>query len=283
MILVLGGSGFLGSAIRDLEPRGFNFVPRRCPDLLGGDAPDCSGFDAILYCADWYPGLARTAEDAGLVRDTNVAMFATALRMARTTKGRRIVSIGTTACYPTLDEPMPETMFMEEPLNPKMRGYAQSRADWILNARAANVRHNHLVLPNLYGPRDQYEAGRSHLLASWLRDLRASGGRMKMRGDGSNRREFMFVRDAAAIVVRLAAEPLAEEILNVGGGFTPTYRELAESACRALGVEPSLEWETERAGRALEVMDSRKLGRVVPRTPFCDTLTETVEWMEAVA
>ncbi len=279
MILVLGGTGFLGSALRDMEPRGFNFAPRRFPDLLDSSAFDCAGFDAILYCSDWYPGIDRTAEDADLVRDTNVAMFATALRMAGTTKQRRIVSIGTTACYPTVDEPLTETMFMEEPLNPRMRGYALARADWILNARASGVRHNHLILPNLYGPRDRYEPGRSHLLGSWLRDLRANGGRMRMRGDGSNRREFMFVRDAADIVARLAVEPPEHEILNVGSGFAPTYRKLAEDACRALRLTPRIEWESAPHGRMLELMDSQRAPVAPRQTEFGAGLAETVRWM----
>ena len=73
----------------------------------------------------------------------------------------------------------------------------------------------------------------------------AAGRPPLVYGDGSQTRDFIAVDDVAAVVAALLDDPAAwasHPVLNVGSGVRTTLRELAETACRAAGRTPDLEF-----------------------------------------
>lgn len=76
------------------------------------------------------------------------------------------------------------------------------------------------------------ETGEIHLFKSYRSEY----------GDGEQRRDFLYVKDAVAMTLHLAANPAANGIFNIGSGKMHTWNELAQAVFAAIGREPRIEY-----------------------------------------
>lgn len=292
---VVGSNGFLGRALqRQPEAKGTLFLTRQDWDILGdATLPQLpADVEVLINCADYYPGLEATNAHPYEVWLANVTLYQRLFQLAEEQDVGRVITIGTTACYPVTDELLKEEWIEEgvdyARLNQKMLPYAASRFSLLdVSAIAARkgIEHLHLILPNFYGPGDKYEPGRSHLLSSWIRDFYAAKDRqeqMELWGDPQTQREFIFIDDAAALVYAFArfCEPQAE-IYNVGHKLAPSYLELADGVCRLIGFTDGFVFDESKPNpRKREVMDNARMlasgVEVPPMTPFAEGLALTV-------
>jgi ADP-L-glycero-D-manno-heptose 6-epimerase len=60
--------------------------------------------------------------------------------------------------------------------------------------------------------------------------------------DGEQRRDFLYVKDAVAMTLHLAATPSANGIFNIGSGQARSWNDLARAVFTALGCEPHIEY-----------------------------------------
>jgi ADP-L-glycero-D-manno-heptose 6-epimerase len=60
--------------------------------------------------------------------------------------------------------------------------------------------------------------------------------------DGEQRRDFLYVKDAVAMTLHLAANPAANGIFNIGSGRTHTWNELASAVFAACKREPRIQY-----------------------------------------
>jgi ADP-L-glycero-D-manno-heptose 6-epimerase len=60
--------------------------------------------------------------------------------------------------------------------------------------------------------------------------------------DGEQRRDFLYVKDAVAMTLHVAANPAANGIFNIGSGKIHTWNELARDVFAALGRAPRIEY-----------------------------------------
>jgi ADP-L-glycero-D-manno-heptose 6-epimerase len=60
--------------------------------------------------------------------------------------------------------------------------------------------------------------------------------------DGEQKRDFVYVRDAVAVMLWLFDHPEVSGLYNVGTGRARSFRELAEALYRALGRAPALDY-----------------------------------------
>ncbi len=274
MDILIGRTGFLGRAIElvadghhllALGRSDFNLVEGPPPRLANATSPK-----NVIYAGDYYPGITQTALDGPHVYATNVTMYERLFAFAASVRAKRVITIGTSGCYPQVDEPLREDMFDRDvsALNPKLVGYALSRFTLLdiaaLYRASAGIEHLHLILPNFYGPGDNYTVGRSHLLASWIRDFaqaKADGSRLlTLYGPPEQQREFIFIDDAARLVMNLAGRDVPYEILNVATGTRPTYTELAASILDSIDFAPEVVFEPRESARRREVLDTTRLG-----------------------
>jgi ADP-L-glycero-D-manno-heptose 6-epimerase len=60
--------------------------------------------------------------------------------------------------------------------------------------------------------------------------------------DGEQRRDFLYVKDAVAMTIHLAANLAVNGIFNIGSGEARTWNDLARAVFAALGREPRIEY-----------------------------------------
>jgi len=140
-----------------------------------------------------------------------------------------------------------------------------------------------LRLTNIYGERAQMKHDRFGV-ANWFVRQALDDGTIKVFGDGSLLRDFVYVQDAVEAMVRCAATPDAYgQVFNVGNNHASSFRELAETVVRVTG---SGRWELapfspERAAQEPGdfCSDIREIKRVVgwePATSLGEGLDRTV-------
>lgn len=171
----------------------------------------------------------------------------------------------------------------ESPLLPRSP-YAASKAGADLACRAAFVTFGQKVTivrgTNAYGPRQFPEKAIPVYTAAAL-DERP----LPVYGDGSNRREWLYVTDWAAAALIVLDHGVAGEVYNIGAGFELANLELAERICALTGASWDLiNFVQDRQGHDFRYgVASDKLQALgwSPQVNFEEGLAETVAWYRA--
>lgn len=101
---------------------------------------------------------------------------------------------------------------------------------------------------NVYGPNEYHKGEMRSMVLKAYEQIQASG-RVRLfqshrteYGDGEQKRDFLYVKDAAAITAWLLEHPQATGIYNVGSGTARTWNDLARAVFAAMGRPPEIEY-----------------------------------------
>ncbi len=228
--------------------------------------------DHVLSLTDPFPDIDMN------VKGTAVVMEAVKHHAPRA----KVVYTGTRGQYgPAVSLPVAE----DAPTNPRgIYEISNLTAEKIVEVydRVHGIPSALLRLTNVYGPRAQMKHSR-YGVVNWFVRLAVDGEPMKVFGDGTIRRDFLFVDDCVeAILLAAASEAARAEILNVGVDVPTTFRELAQTLSSLTGAPwefaPfSAERKAQEPGDFYS--DISKIRRILgwePRTPLREGLERTV-------
>jgi UDP-glucose 4-epimerase len=133
-----------------------------------------------------------------------------------------------------------------------------------------------------YGPRQ-----RKQVVFDLLTKLSNDHDELFIHGDGTQVRDFLYVKDAARSAMIVAANgDLAGEAYNVGAGSEYTIDMLAKSLCKLVGLNPQFRYSgANRPGDPEKlIVDITRLKAVgyKPQFEFEDGLATVVEWFGAL-
>lgn len=208
----------------------------------------------------------------------------------------RLVFFGSSCVYPRLaDQPIKEEYLLTGTLEPTNEPYAIAKIAGLKLVEAANSQHGRhwlsLMPTNLYGPGDNFDLNRSHVLPAMLRKFheakvaRANGGdaRVGLWGNGNALREFLHVDDAAA-GTRTLMEGGGAGLYNVGSGEELSIRDLASLIAEVVGYDGPVDWDTDKPnGTPRKLLDSGKIRSTgwAPRIRLRDGIASTYQWFLA--
>jgi ADP-L-glycero-D-manno-heptose 6-epimerase len=270
MIIVTGGAGFLGSALvwglneagRDdilvVDNLGHgekwkNLVNRRYADYLhkeafltaiaGGDDP--FGATAVVHlgaCSS------TTETDAEYLMRNNFAYSRTVARYALA-HGARLVVASSAATYGDGAEGFdddPAGLDRLKPLN--MYGYSKHLFDLWARREGLLGKLASLKFFNVYGPNEYHKGEMRSVVCKAFRQIRETG-RLKLfksyreaYPDGGQQRDFLYVKDAVAVMGWLLGHPEVGGILNVGSGAARTWNDLASAVFAAMDRPKGVEY-----------------------------------------
>lgn len=273
--LVLGGTGFIGSAVA-AELR------RRCvPTVVHGSKTlDLASPGAgsrlrrlvdertIVFLFSRAPYV--SAPWAGYACDA--AILATAAAAMRECPARKWVYLGSTAIFGTARSN--RSIREDAPLSPGSP-YAASKVlgELLLGSSSEAAGAPLLVLrpPMVYGPGDPSTAyGPGRLIRSLI-----ERGELRLFGNGGDLRDFLFVDDLARIAVDLALGARTGTF-NVSSGKAATFAEVA-SHLRRLSGKGRVIREPRRVPKTDQRLEPSKLRRALPRARF----TPLIQGLEA--
>jgi GDP-L-fucose synthase len=297
--LVTGGGGFLGShLVERLRGEGHEVVaPRRSEYDLTREEDAVRLFrdtepELVYHLAAVAGGIGANRAEPGRFWYSNLLMGAYVLEQSRLAGVSKLVTLGTICEYPKF-APVP---FREEDLwdgypEETNAPYGIAKKSHLVGGQAYRDQYGvnviHLLLVNLYGPRDNFDLETSHVIPALIRKMEESPERIVLWGDGSPTREFLYVEDAAEGIALAGERYDGGEPVNLGSGSEISIRELAELVADVAGFEGEIEWDASKPNgqprRNLDVSKAEQLFGFRARTALRDGLERTVAWYRASA
>lgn len=312
-VLVLGGSGFIGSHVveqlLDLGSHPIVLSRSSSPEFLAHLSGEIELIEGSLYNEDCTLAAMRrasvvlnlaatvagikwnAAHPASMFMD-NMALFFSALRGAAKARVDRFLITSSACVYPRFCSiPTPEEEGFQEQPEPTNAGYGWAkRMEEFLGTAAVQEYGLSVAIArpyNAYGPRDDFDPETSHVLAALIKKaVEASGGTFPVWGDGSHSRSFLYVGDFARGLLEVAARfPVAEPV-NIGSDEETTIRAAAEmiahhvSAVMKKTVRPVFD-PSEITGQPRRCCDTRKMRAVLgyePKVTLNEGLLQTILW-----
>jgi GDP-L-fucose synthase len=203
----------------------------------------------------------------------------------------KVVSIGTVCAYPKFT-PVP---FKEEDLwngYPEETNAPYGLAKKMLLVQSEAYRQQYgfnsiFLLPtNLYGPRDNFDPGNSHVIPALIRKCYEAKERgdsyVEVWGDGSPTREFLFVEDAVEGILLASERYNSSNPINIGSSVEISIKDLIEMIAQLTAFDGEIRWDTTKPNgqprRKLDVTKAKKLFGFEARTTFEEGLKKTIEW-----
>jgi len=270
MIIVTGGAGFIGSAmVWELNRHGEedllvvdhlgssekwrNLVPLRFRDYLEKDdfrtrfnadrLPACE-IRAIIHLGACS---ATTETDAGYLLDNNyrysVELAEYAVRHGiRFLYASSAATYGDGACGYADDENGLDRL---RPLN--MYGYSKHLFDRWVRRNGWFGRFTGFKFTNVFGPNEWHKGDMRSMVCKACEQIASTGTVRLFRShraefaDGEQRRDFLYVKDAVAMV-KFCLDHQVAGLFNIGSGRAETWNSLAQAVFAALGRPPRIEY-----------------------------------------
>ncbi len=243
-IFVAGHNGMVGSAIvRKLQAEGFqHLILRSSTELdLRNQAATMSFFEkerpeyVFLAAAKVGGILANNTYRADFLYD-NMMIEANIIHAAYQYKVTKLLFLGSSCIYPKMaPQPLQEASLLTGLLEYTNEPYAIAKIAGIKLCESYRLQYGcnfiSAMPTNLYGPNDNYDLEKSHVLPAMIRkfhEAKVNGSNeVVIWGSGTPMREFMYVDDLADACYFLMKEYDGMEFVNVGTGKEISIHELA--------------------------------------------------------
>jgi ADP-L-glycero-D-manno-heptose 6-epimerase len=270
-ILVTGGAGFIGSAllwvlnqrgcadvvIADFPPsaeKQRNFSALRFEKFVDADkllaSLDSGALGAFDHVFHLGACSSTTETDEAYLRRNNFE-YTRDLAAWALAKNVRFTYASSAATYGDgtqgMDDVDPRQLARLQPLN----AYARSKQQFDLYALQNGTLDQMIGLKyfNVFGPNEYHKGDMRSVVLKAYQQIRDSG-RVKLfksyrpeYRDGEQVRDFLYVKDAVAITLHLAAAtPAAAGLYNVGSGEAHTWNDLARCVFRAMGKDAAIDY-----------------------------------------
>jgi GDP-L-fucose synthase len=202
----------------------------------------------------------------------------------------RVLFLGSSCIYPRLaSQPIDESSLMSGALEPTNAPYAIAKIAGLKLVEAYRNQYKHRwisAMPtNLYGPRDNFNLDTAHVLPALIHrfhNAKISGANeVKIWGDGTPLREFLYVKDLAQATLLLLEKYDDVIPINVGSGKEVSIAELANIVAKVVGFHEAITFDPEHPnGTPRKLLNSAKILELgwKPATDLEDGIRLTYEW-----
>jgi len=301
-VLLTGGGGFLGSALRARiaaeNPAALLAPRKRELDLL--DAAAVRDYLAaqrpnlVIHAAAVVGGIGANREHPGRFFYENALMGIQLIEESRLAGVEKFVCLGTVCAYPKFTPvPFHESDLWNGYPEETNAPYGVAKKSLLVQLQAYRQEYGFggiFLLPvNLYGPNDNFDLQSSHVIPAMIRkfaEARDAGApQVTLWGDGSPTREFLYVDDAAEGITLAAERYDSPEPINLGSGREVSIRDLAQLIARLTGFTGEIVWDIDKPnGQPRRLLDVTAAEREIgfrSRTSLEEGLRNTVEWYQA--
>lgn len=279
-IFIAGHRGMVGSAlVRKLTKQGFqNIVYKTSQELDLRNQQAVNDFFAsekpqyVFLTAAKVGGIvANNTYRAEFIYD-NLMMEANVIHASYLHQVNKLMFLGSSCIYPKMaPQPLKEEYLLSGFLEKTNQPYAIAKIAGIelCDAYRSQYGCNFIsVMPtNLYGPNDNYNLEKSHVLPALIRKFitakKNSESSVTLWGTGSPFREFLHVDDLADACVFLMNHYNESGLINIGYGEDIQIKDLANLVKKNIGYEGEIIWDTSKPdGTPRKLMDVSKLNQL---------------------
>ena len=276
MIIVTGGAGLIGSAVvqhlnrlgredilivdhlghtdkwRNLSALRFmDYLEKDAferilnDDTLAGRLPPGSSLEAVIHLG----ACSATTEPDATYLIRNNFEYSRKLALTALAANARFIYASSAATYGDGEHGFVDNDSQLPLLRPmNMYGYSKQLFDlWALRQGLLDKIVG-IKFFNVYGPNEQHKGEMRSLVLKAYEQI-GTTGQLKLfkshrpeYGDGEQLRDFVYVKDAAAMTLHFLKQTSANGIFNVGGGTTVSWNRLARAVFNAMGKPINIEY-----------------------------------------
>jgi len=307
-ILVTGGSGLLGSALlNNLKEFDYQLIGtyHTSPPLLLSenikyiqvdlkDPQSCydvtEGMNAVFLCAAQTGGIVETQESTKPVINT-LRINAQMLDACNLAQVQRVFLISSTTIYPDSQSALVEQCgFTDDPCAPYfgigwMNRYFEKLAQYYRDTFHLPVT---IIRPtNMYGPRDNFSDKGAHVIPSLIKKFLLATHEVRIWGDGSQQRDFIFVEDVSDLLLKLLQQSFLPGPYNIGQGVGTSIRSLVNLLAELTDkTDINIEYDTTKlTGAPIRLVDTNLVKKEVGFTPkysLSEGLKNTINWYQQI-
>ncbi|MFC4233122.1 GDP-L-fucose synthase family protein [Parasediminibacterium paludis] len=279
-IYIAGHRGMVGSAIeRRLIKDGYtNIITKTSSEL---DLRNQEAVNTFFETEQPQYVFLAAAKVGGIVANNtyradfiyeNLMIEANIIHAAYVNKVEKLMFLGSSCIYPKMaPQPLKEDYLLSGYLEPTNQPYAVAKIAGIelCDGYRAQYGCNFIsAMPtNLYGPNDNYDLQKSHVLPAMLRKFitakRNNFPSVELWGTGSPMREFLYVDEVADACLFLMASYNDQGLVNIGCGYDVSIKELALLIKAIVGYEGEIIFDTTKPdGTPRKLMDVSKINHL---------------------
>lgn len=272
-IYIAGHNGMVGSACyRKFELEGFkNIFGLSSRELDLTDRISVKKYiseikpDIIIDAAAKVGGIVANNEAKFEFLNDNLRIQLNLIESAFSSGVKKFIFLGSSCIYPKYaNQPMIEDELLSGKLEPTNEGYALAKICGLKSIEYLNNLNYYSLMPtNLYGENDNFDPRTSHVIPGMITKFHEAKinncQSVVLWGDGSPRREFMYVDDLADAIFFSLQKNLKESFYNVGVGHDISIKELATKISKITGFNGEIKWDNSKPnGTPQKLMDSSK-------------------------
>lgn len=297
-IYIAGHNGMVGSAcLRLLKLRGYNNIIVKSSQEL--DLRNQSAVNDFIKTEKPLSIIDAAARVGGILANDsypyeflidNMLIQNNLIRSAHENNVGKFIFLGSSCIYPKFSkQPIKEEYLLTSSLEPTNEWYAIAKISGVKLIESIRKQFNRdyvsLMPTNLYGPKDNFDLNRSHVIPAIIRKLHEAKlndmPSIKLWGTGNPKREFLYVDDLAETIVFVLENNLSDHIYNVGSGVDYTIKEISEKINSIVKYKGNIKWDTSKPdGTPRKLMDSSRINNIfnMKKTTLHDGLIKTYKW-----
>jgi len=298
-VLVLGGSGLVGSAIiRELEKQNKTVIGVSSKELNLLDRDRTFTYIkeinpvAIIDAAGKVGGIVGNDSHPVDFLTQNVQMQSNAMDAAHAAGIKKFVFLGSGCVYPrNCPQPIKEDYLLTGELEQTNSAYAVAKIAGIELIKAYRKQYGHswisLMPANLYGPYDNFDLEMGHVFPAFIRKfseaVKNNSAEVLLWGSGSPLREFLHVDDLAKAVLLCMEKYDEAQQINIGSGIEVTIKDLAQMVATKAGFKGKTVWDANRPdGTPRKILDNSKLEKLgwKPSITLDEGISSTLNWYQ---
>lgn len=280
-IYIAGHKGMVGSAIwRSLKSEGYlNLIGESSKSLDLRDKNQTFDFiekhkpDVIINAAALVGGILANDNYPYDFLIHNLLIQNNLITAAHENDINKLIFFGSSCIYPKkAPQPLKEEYLLTGPLEETNQWFAIAKISGVKLIEALRKQFNRdyvVIMPtNLYGPGDNYDLEKSHVLPAMMRKFltakKNNSPSVELWGTGSPKREFLHVDDLAQACIFILKHKTSNSLINVGTGEEISIKDLALLIKKIAGFKGKLIWNTNKPDgtprKLLEISKIRQMG-----------------------
>ena len=251
-ILITGGTGLIGTYLKDYLPSGIYVSSKDFNLLIENDVKQMFKEikpNIVIHLAALVGGVHHNIEEPVKYFEENVLMNTFVLRESYKNNVERFTGILSSCIYPDKisSYPIKEDKLLDGAPHNDLFSYSYAKRCMAIQIdmynKKYNTKYNYLIPCNLYGEFDKFDSVQGHFVGALIQkiiDAKKKGlNFITLFGDGTPYRQFMHAKDLA----RLIKEMIFKENffnMNVATDENYTIDHIAKIALKSLGLESLL-------------------------------------------
>jgi GDP-L-fucose synthase len=243
-IFLAGHKGLVGSAVlKLLKKKGYKkIIYRDRSDLDLINQKQTSAFfkknkpECVIVCAAVVGGIKANINYQANFIYQNIQIQNNLIHNAFKNKVKSLIFLGSSCIYPkNYSSNLKEEDLLNGKLEETNKAYAVAKIAGAQMCVSYNAQYNtnfKCLMPcNMFGPNDNYDLENSHFIPALIRKIAETSLNKKkvvhLWGDGTPKRELMYVNDLAEAIIFFMNRKTKETIINIGSGYEKTIKHYA--------------------------------------------------------